>query len=159
VTRRICFPPRDTSSHQDSAAIAPSGTPPPAQPFPRNTAPLAQQSAATRPAAPTHRVLGRPIQDRDANLQHFDSRALWTAPPYHQQKGRMRRNTGGCLGGPPTPTGGVRLGLAFLSNLAFTRYCHCQYCMVYGNHKRGRVGGRILRIRRALVLQSCEQCR
>jgi len=24
--------------------------------------------------------------------------------------------------------------------LAFTRYCHCQYCMVYGMYKGGRVG-------------------
>jgi len=24
--------------------------------------------------------------------------------------------------------------------LAFTRYCYYQYCMVYGIHKRGRVG-------------------
>jgi len=26
------------------------------------------------------------------------------------------------------------------SHLAFTRYCHCQYCMVYGMYKGGRVG-------------------
>jgi len=31
--------------------------------------------------------------------------------------------------------------------------------MLYGIHKNGRVGGRILRISRAIVLQSCEQCR
>jgi len=24
--------------------------------------------------------------------------------------------------------------------LAFKRYCHCQYCMVYGIHEGGRVG-------------------
>jgi len=40
-----------------------------------------------------------------------------------------------------------------LSSLAFTRYCHCQYCMLYGIHKWGRVGGRILRLSRAMVVQ------
>jgi len=38
--------------------------------------------------------------------------------------------------------------------LAFTRYCHYQYCMLYGIHKWGRVGGRILRLSRAMVVQS-----
>ena len=37
--------------------------------------------------------------------------------------------------------------------LAFTRYCHCQYCMVYGIQKEGPWGGRIMRISRAMVLQ------
>jgi len=37
--------------------------------------------------------------------------------------------------------------------LGFTRYCHHQYCMVYGIHKRGRWGGRILRNGREIVLQ------
>jgi len=37
--------------------------------------------------------------------------------------------------------------------LAFTRYCHYQYCMVYGIRKGGRGGRRILRNRRAMVLQ------
>jgi len=29
--------------------------------------------------------------------------------------------------------------------LFFTRYCHYTYCMVYGIHKEGRRGGRVLR--------------
>jgi len=29
--------------------------------------------------------------------------------------------------------------------LAFTRYCYCQSCMVYGLNREGRGGGRILR--------------
>jgi len=37
--------------------------------------------------------------------------------------------------------------------LAFARYCHHQYCVVYGIKKGGSVGGRILRNGRALVLQ------
>jgi len=36
---------------------------------------------------------------------------------------------------------------------AFPRYCHHQYDMVYGIQKGGRVGGRILRNGRAIVLQ------
>jgi len=40
-----------------------------------------------------------------------------------------------------------------LYSLAFTRYCHYQYCMVYGTQRGGRWGGRILRNGRALVLQ------
>jgi len=43
--------------------------------------------------------------------------------------------------------------------LAFTRYCHCQYCMVCGMHNEGQVGGRILPNSRAIVLQQCGQCR
>jgi len=39
------------------------------------------------------------------------------------------------------------------AGLAFARYCHYQYCMVYGIQTRGQGGGRILRIRRAIVLQ------
>jgi len=49
--------------------------------------------------------------------------------------------------------------MCVLCFLAFTRYCHCQYCIVYGNHKGGWAGGRILRMCRAIVLQWCEQCR
>jgi len=37
--------------------------------------------------------------------------------------------------------------------LAFTRYCHHQYCMVCGLKRGGRWGGRILRNGRAIVLQ------
>ena len=37
--------------------------------------------------------------------------------------------------------------------LAFTRYCHHQYCVVYGIKGGGSVGGRILRNGRAIVLQ------
>jgi len=43
--------------------------------------------------------------------------------------------------------------------LVFTRYCHCQYCMVYGIHEGGRVGGRMLPNSRAIVLRQCGQCR
>jgi len=43
--------------------------------------------------------------------------------------------------------------------LTFTRYCCCLNCMVYGIRRESRGGGRILRKRRAIVLQSCEQCR
>jgi len=43
--------------------------------------------------------------------------------------------------------------------LAFTRYCHYQYCMVHGIQTGGREGGRILRNYRAIVLQKCAQCR
>ena len=42
---------------------------------------------------------------------------------------------------------------------AFTRYCHCQCCMVYGIHKGVRLGGRILRNCRAIVLQQGRLCR
>jgi len=44
-------------------------------------------------------------------------------------------------------------------SLAFTRYCYCQYCIVYGIHKGFRVGVRILRNHCAIVLQQCGQCR
>ena len=44
-------------------------------------------------------------------------------------------------------------------DLAFTRYCYYQYCMVYGTPKGGRGGGRILPNSRAIVLQQCGQCR
>jgi len=43
--------------------------------------------------------------------------------------------------------------------LAFTRYCYCQYCMVYSIHTGGRRGGRILRSGRAIVLHQGGQCR
>jgi len=43
--------------------------------------------------------------------------------------------------------------------LAFTRYCHRQYCMVYGIKGGGRWGGRILRNRRAIVLQQGRLCK
>ena len=43
--------------------------------------------------------------------------------------------------------------------LAFTRYCHCQYCMVYGITQAGSGGGRILPNSRAIVLHQCGQCR
>ena len=39
------------------------------------------------------------------------------------------------------------------NKLAFTRYCHDQYCMVHDIKIRGSVGGRILRNGRAIVLQ------
>jgi len=42
-------------------------------------------------------------------------------------------------------------------SLAFTRYCHDQYCMVYGIHKGGRRVVRILRNSRVKVAQSREQ--
>jgi len=46
------------------------------------------------------------------------------------------------------------LQLSMMSRLAFTRYYHHQYCMVYGIHGGWGVGGvRILRNGRALVLQ------
>ena len=55
----------------------------------------------------------------------------------------------------------VRGSLLYLTRLtlAFTRYCHCQYCTVYGIHRGGWVGGRILPNSRAIVLQQCGQCR
>jgi len=44
--------------------------------------------------------------------------------------------------------------------VAFTRYCHHQYCMVYGIQRGGSVGGEgILRNGRPMVLQQCGQCR
>ena len=43
--------------------------------------------------------------------------------------------------------------------LAFTRYCHNQYCMVYDIQKGGWGWRRILGNRRATVLQKCGQCR
>jgi len=43
--------------------------------------------------------------------------------------------------------------------LVFTPDCHCQYCVVYGIHKRGWVSGCILPNSRAIVLQQCGQCR
>jgi len=39
------------------------------------------------------------------------------------------------------------------SHLAFTRYCHYQYRMVHGVQKGGRGGRRLLRNRRAIVMQ------
>jgi len=38
-------------------------------------------------------------------------------------------------------------------NLAFTRYCHHQYCMVYGIQTGGLEAGRIVRNGRAIVMQ------
>ena len=43
--------------------------------------------------------------------------------------------------------------------LAFTRYCHHQYCIVYGIKNWGSVGGRTLRNGRAIVLQQGRLCR
>ena len=43
--------------------------------------------------------------------------------------------------------------------LAFTRYCYYQYCMVYGMHMGGLRGGRILPNSRAIVLHKDRQCR
>ena len=46
--------------------------------------------------------------------------------------------------------------------LAFTRYCHDQYCIVYGIHKGGGGGWGVIYIlpnSRAIVLQHCRQCR
>jgi len=43
--------------------------------------------------------------------------------------------------------------------LTFTRYCHCQYCMLYGIRRGGRGGGRILHNSQAIVFQSCGHCR
>jgi len=41
-----------------------------------------------------------------------------------------------------------------VDKLAFTRACHCQYCMVYSMaYKRGVGGGCVLRNRRAIVFQ------
>ena len=45
------------------------------------------------------------------------------------------------------------------AKLAFTRYRHCQCCMVYGMHKGVRVWACIFPNRRAIVLQQCGQCR
>jgi len=39
------------------------------------------------------------------------------------------------------------------SALAFTRFCHDQHCMVYGIHKGGSEGVRVLRNSRAIVMQ------
>jgi len=41
------------------------------------------------------------------------------------------------------------------SGLAFTRYCHCQYCMVYGIQRGSRGGRRISRSSREIVVQPC----
>jgi len=50
---------------------------------------------------------------------------------------------------------GPRASLAF----TFTRYCYCQYCMVYSIQTRGRKGTRILSNNCALVLHQGRQCR
>jgi len=44
-------------------------------------------------------------------------------------------------------------------NLAFTRYCYYQYCMVYSIQTRGRRGGRILPNSCAIALHHGGQCR
>ena len=46
-----------------------------------------------------------------------------------------------------------------MCDLAFTRYCCYQYCMVYSRQTGGRKGSRILSNNRALVLLQGEQCR
>jgi len=43
--------------------------------------------------------------------------------------------------------------------LAFRRYSHRKYCMVYDIQRRGRWGGRVLRNGRAIVLQWGMLCR
>jgi len=43
--------------------------------------------------------------------------------------------------------------------LTFTRYCYCQYCMVYSIHTGGRKGSLILFNHRAIVLHQGGQCR
>ena len=45
------------------------------------------------------------------------------------------------------------------ANLAFTRYCHYQYCMVYSLQTKFRRGSRILPNDRAIVLHQGWQCR
>ena len=42
---------------------------------------------------------------------------------------------------------------------AFTRYCHYQYCMVYGKQKGGRGESRILPNNRAILLRQGGKCR
>jgi len=58
--------------------------------------------------------------------------------------------------GEIAPRGAARTVVprAAVLRMAFTRYCHNQYCMVYGIHCMVWSGGRrILRNRRAIVLQ------
>jgi len=52
-------------------------------------------------------------------------------------------------GSPPVALASRRSGRA----LAFTRYFHCQYCMVCGKHKGGRMGVVCCVFSRAKLLQ------
>jgi len=54
---------------------------------------------------------------------------------------------------------GVRRDTVRGGELALTRYCYYQYCMVYSVQTGGRKGSRILPNSRAIVLQQCGQCR
>ena len=70
---------------------------------------------------------------------------------------RISKLCGGALAASAVSPTKATSGIVHMPNrdcdLAFTRYCHHQYCMMYGIKKRGRWGGRILRNGRAMVLQ------
>ena len=57
--------------------------------------------------------------------------------PLETAASQMRSHSSDAHRAPPLHS--CELGLT-PPTLAFTRYCHCQYCMVYGIYKGGRVG-------------------
>jgi len=88
-----------------------------------------------------YRVGGRAQCTLQDGLPLGTSRNLWpqqeeNSPGFNTAWGRAQ-----CTLQDGLPLGTRNLSLQKEANLAFTRYCHHQYFMVYGIHRRGRWGG------------------
>jgi len=108
-----------------------------------------QQEAAEGPKQETHRHKG---QDRTPPP------ASDTRPVSNAISPFSYANSSSFASRDRVPSGLDHHPLPPLSGLSFTRYCHCQYCIVFGIQTVGRGRGRILRNSPAIALHSCRLC-
>jgi len=118
-----------------------------------STAALSMLKMGVMPMPPATSSTARPGRRNSArskDQQVIHTHRQRTTPPTHaRQEQHPKRLSMLKIGVMPVPP----------RDLAFTRYCYCQNCMVYSTHTGGRKGSLILFNHRAIVLHQGGQCR